>query len=90
MKENSSLENIYIGALTTVFETLVEMANTQVGALDEDNPEVVKVINGVRFRAVSDLVTIANQLRNHARMDTIINDPEMARAYFTAGQKTQI
>lgn len=82
------MESIYIGALTTAFETLVGFAEATPDY--SDDADEVKATNTYRFQAALDLVTIANQLRNHDRLDTIINDPEMARAYFTAGQKTQI
>lgn len=79
MKEDSPLANIYVGAVTTAIETLTELAQY-------DSSEKNEV---VRFQAVSDLLAIANQIRNHDRLDQIIADHELAKWYFAGTRPLQ-
>lgn len=85
MNEDSSLGSVYVGVLTTAIEALTELAHSQVDE-DDDSPAAVKEVNTVRFQAVLDLVSVANQIRNHARLDDILADKELAVAYFAAGK----
>ena len=84
MSEDSPLNNIYVGMITTAVETLTEIA--QETDYLPDFMEFEKAVNTIRFQAVLDLVSIANQLRNQDRLDTIVADKELAVAYFAAGK----
>lgn len=88
MNENSPLGNIYIGMVTTAVETLTEFAQLHLDS-DEDNPEIIKMVNSIRSQAVLDLISVANQIRNHDRLDTIVNDIELAKSYFAGSRPLQ-
>lgn len=88
MNEDSPLGNIYVGMITTAVETLTELAQNR----DDYHPDFMefeKAINTIRFQAVLDLVSVANQIRNHDRLDTIVSDPDLAKAYFAGNRPLQ-
>lgn len=88
MKDDSPLASIYIGAITTVMETLTDQAQMYLDP-NEDDTELIKTINSIRSQALLDLVSVANQLRNHARLDEIVSDKELAKAYFAGSRPLQ-
>lgn len=88
MKEDSPLASIYVGMVTTVVETLTDQAHMYLDP-DEDNPDMIKAVNMVRSQALLDLVSVANQIRNHDRLDYIVNDMELAKAYFAGSRPLQ-
>ena len=84
MDNDSPLAHIYVGALTTALETLTELAQNTY--YDPDLMASIQAVNTTRFQAVLDLVSVANQVRNHDRLDTIVADKELVVAYFAAGK----
>lgn len=88
MKEDSPLNSIYVGMLTTALETLTEFAQLPLDPF-EDNHETIKLVNSIRSQAVLDIMNVANQLRNHDRLDTIVADKELATAYFAGSRPLQ-